>query len=212
MFIPEVALAWAISAKNSLQNHAGFSPNQLVFGHNINIPSVLTAALPALENFTSSDIIRKNMEAMRKAKESYIQAESSERIRRAQRHNVRTYTDERYCNSCKVYYRRKNFKGWKSPGVVLGQDGKYVLVRHRGAYYRVHPCQLMNIHDARKPCSSDTSTKTTSSLCMGGSGSSDCINIDLSNQSINQIGFGENEEGIFMFERTEDDVDEETNK
>ena len=69
----------------------------------------------------------------------------------------------------------------------------------------------MNIHDARKPCSSDTSTKTTSSLCMSSGGSSDCVNIDFSNQSINQIDFDDNEDGIFMFERTEDDVDEETN-
>ena len=75
--LPEIALAWAISAKNSLQKHGGFSPNQLVFGHNIYLPSVLTDALPALESSTSSDIIRKNMEAMRKARESYIQAESS---------------------------------------------------------------------------------------------------------------------------------------
>ena len=63
------------------------------------------------------------MEATQKARESYIQAESNKRIRRALRHNVRTYADERYCNSDKVYYRRKNFKGWKGPDVVLGQDG-----------------------------------------------------------------------------------------
>ena len=39
---PKVALAWAVCAKNSLQNYNGFCPNQLVFGHNINIPCVLT--------------------------------------------------------------------------------------------------------------------------------------------------------------------------
>ena len=60
--LPEVAnLAWAIGTKNSLQNYGGFSPNQLVFGHNINPPPVLTDALPTLENCTSSDIIRKKM-------------------------------------------------------------------------------------------------------------------------------------------------------
>ena len=83
------------------------------------------------------------MEAMRKARERYIQGESSERIRRALRHNVRTHADESYCNGDKVYHRQKNFKGWKGPGVVLGQDGQYVLVRHGGAFNRVHPCQLM---------------------------------------------------------------------
>ena len=137
--------------------------------------------------------------------------ESRERIRRTLRHYLRKYADERYCNGDKVYYIRNNFKGWKGPGVVLGQDEQYVLVRHGGAYYRVHPCQFMKIHDARKPCSSDTSTKTTSSSCMSGGGSSDCVNIDFSNKSINQRNFDYNEDGILLFEQTEDDVDEETN-
>ena len=39
----ETALAWALSAKNSLQSFHGFSPNQLVFGHNPNLLSVLVA-------------------------------------------------------------------------------------------------------------------------------------------------------------------------
>ena len=37
----EVALAWCISAKNSLLNSYGYSPNQLVFGYNPNFPSVM---------------------------------------------------------------------------------------------------------------------------------------------------------------------------
>ena len=32
---PDIALAWACSAKNALQNHKGYSPHQLVFGHNV---------------------------------------------------------------------------------------------------------------------------------------------------------------------------------
>ena len=103
--LPEITFAGVISTKNSLQNHGLFSANQLVIGHNINLPSVLTDALHAFENSTSSDIIRKNMEAMWKARERYIQAESSEHTRRALRHNVRTYADERYCNGDKGYYR-----------------------------------------------------------------------------------------------------------
>ena len=32
----ETALAWAVSTKNALQNHGVYSPNQLVFGTNVN--------------------------------------------------------------------------------------------------------------------------------------------------------------------------------
>ena len=44
----EVALAWAINATNSLHNVYRFSPSQLVFGRNPNLPSVLNDKLPAL--------------------------------------------------------------------------------------------------------------------------------------------------------------------
>ena len=35
----EIALAWAVNAKNSLHSVYGYSPNQLVFGRNPNLPS-----------------------------------------------------------------------------------------------------------------------------------------------------------------------------
>ena len=44
----EVALAWAVNAKNSISNYSGFSPYQLVLGQNPNLPFVLTDDLPAL--------------------------------------------------------------------------------------------------------------------------------------------------------------------
>ena len=44
----DMALAWAVSAKNALQNCGGYSPNQLVFGRNVNMPTVLEDKLPAL--------------------------------------------------------------------------------------------------------------------------------------------------------------------
>ena len=65
--LSEVALAWAISAKNSLQNHGGFSPNQLVSGHNINLPSVLTDALPALDTSSSKGRIWKSYRKLEKS-------------------------------------------------------------------------------------------------------------------------------------------------
>ena len=54
----EIGLAWAVSAKNALKNHSGYSTNQLVFGTNVNLPSVITDLALALESFTSSDIVR----------------------------------------------------------------------------------------------------------------------------------------------------------
>ena len=120
---PEVALSWALCAKNSLQNHGGYSPNHLVFGHNINMPCVLNDEPPALTSTTSSDIIRKNMNALHLARKNYIEAESSERIRRALKHQVRSYADCSYENGDKAFYRRKDNKLWIVPAVVFCQDG-----------------------------------------------------------------------------------------
>ena len=49
------ALLWAASAKNCLQNVYGCSPNQLVFGSNVSLPSVITNLPPALVLTTSSE-------------------------------------------------------------------------------------------------------------------------------------------------------------
>lgn len=163
----KMALAWACSSKNSLQNHGGFSPNQLIFGQNPNYPSVLSDRLPALDSDSPNEVIFRNLQAMKKARENYIQAESSEKIRRSLKAKVRTYSDIEYKNGDKVYYRRKNFKGWKGPGVVLGQDGQLVLIRHGGAYYRCHPCHMTKFkQETQKEKShqgdvSDPNTKTS---------------------------------------------------
>jgi len=66
----EMALAWAVSAKNALQNVHGYSPNQLVFGRNVNLPTVISSELPALDTKCSSDLVRENLDAMHKAREN----------------------------------------------------------------------------------------------------------------------------------------------
>ena len=141
----ETALAWAVSAKNSLQNCSGFSPNQLVLSRNGNFPSVDSNKIPAMETNTSSDVVRENLNALHSARKNYIMAESSDRIKRALRKNVRSYTEVEFVAGEKVYYKRKARKGWSGPGKVIGKEGNFVLVRHGGAFFRCHPCQLLKM-------------------------------------------------------------------
>ena len=82
----EVALANAISAKNSMQNHLGFTPIQLVTGTLPNIPSILNSDLLALEEADSNN----HLNAMYAARRAFVKAESSDKIKRAPRHPVRT--------------------------------------------------------------------------------------------------------------------------
>ena len=53
----EIALAWAISAKNTLPSVRGFSPNQLVFSRNPNLPCFQNDKLPALEGVSISEVV-----------------------------------------------------------------------------------------------------------------------------------------------------------
>ena len=76
----ETSLGWAISAKNSLQSVYGFSPFQLVFGRNPNLPNILEDKPPALEGTTSSEIVAKQITALYAARKAFIESESSERI------------------------------------------------------------------------------------------------------------------------------------
>jgi hypothetical protein len=76
----DTALSWALMAKNSLSNIHGFSAQQLVFGTNPNLPSVISDKLPALEGKTTSRLVGEHMSALFDARKTYTEAECSERI------------------------------------------------------------------------------------------------------------------------------------
>ena len=122
----------SFSKKNILQNHGEYCPNHLVLRTNVNLPSVITDLAPALESFTSNDTVSWNLNALHDARKNFIKAESSARIKRVLRHNVRTWQ-----NGDKVFYKRRVF------GTELGKKGNFVLIQHGSAFYRCHPCHLM---------------------------------------------------------------------
>lgn len=165
----EVALVWALNAKNSLQMVNGFSPYQLVFGTNPKIPSVLVDSPPALEGTTISETFAEHLNSLHSGRRAFIQAEASERIRRALRHQIRA-SNTHYETGDTVYYKRDDNPRWKGPGKVIGQDGKVVFVRHGNVYVRVHPNRLVKRGEEFSQCttnendqiSTDTSLTKTS--------------------------------------------------
>ena len=104
---------------------------------------VLKDELPALESETESVTVMENLVALHAARKNFIAAESSEIIKRALTHQVRTYADEFYKNGDVVFYRRKGCKGWKGPATVLVKDDQYVLLRHGGGNFKVRPSQMI---------------------------------------------------------------------
>ena len=101
-----------------------------------------------------------NLKALHAAREAFIQAESSARIRRALNSNVRSYSDVSYLPGHKVYYHRQGALEWRGPASVLGKDGQIVLLKH-GGYFRVHPCRLTLVPKSGMEVSSSSSALDT---------------------------------------------------
>ncbi|GAB1599884.1 hypothetical protein Ahia01_000265900 [Argonauta hians] len=146
----EIAVAWSVSAKNALKNVHGFSPNQLVFGRNPNIPTVLDSKPPALEGVTSSKLIAQHLNAMHTARAAFIQAEASEKLRRALMKKTRMSTVHSYKTGDEVYYKRKDSRRWHGPGIVIGGINKQVFVKHGGTFLRINPCHLQHVKSDKK--------------------------------------------------------------
>ena len=137
-----VLLKWANLARNSLQMWNGFSSHQLVFGRNPNLPDVMNARIPALDEYTNSQVFAEHLNALHAARQAYTKSESAERIRRALRHKVRA-SQQKFEIGERVYYKREGREKWLGPGKVMFQDGKIVFVRHGSVYVRVSVNRLI---------------------------------------------------------------------
>ena len=137
----EVALAWAINSKNCLQMTNGYSPYQLVYGRNPNLPGVLTDKPPALEGTTTSQMLASHLNASHAARKAFIEVEASEKIRRALRHNIRG-SGVKYSSGDSVYFKREDSNEWKGPASVIGVEGKTIILKYGAYIIRVHETRI----------------------------------------------------------------------
>lgn len=140
----KLALPWSVASKNCLSNVYGYSPNQLVFGHNPTFPNALDNKPPA-QRISTSEYIAKNLHALHSARAAFIQQESRERLKRAL--NRKTRRIPFFGNGDTVYYKRNNSEAWHGPAKVLGRDAQQYLLKHGGVYVRVHPCRMQLLEE-----------------------------------------------------------------
>ena len=62
----DAVIAWAVNAKNS----------QLVFGHNLSLPSFLVNDLPAMEE-SASDLLRKHLNVLSELHKTFLECEAN---------------------------------------------------------------------------------------------------------------------------------------
>ena len=103
-----------------------------MFGQTPRLPLTSDDPLPALEGVSSSEIMANNLNAVAAAKEAFIKAEISSKLRKALKHPVRSYTDAVYKPGDLVYYKichgSKKSDRWEGPVTVIGVEGKSNLV------------------------------------------------------------------------------------
>ena len=134
----------------------GYSPNQLVFSKNPNLPSVLTAKPSALCSCTHSHLLAEHLNALHAARTAFIASEASIKIKLALQKQTRDTSSKSFHLGAQVYYERNDGKAWHGPGVIAGIDGKIVLVRHGGSMLRVSPVHWLPVCDADKQRAEDT--------------------------------------------------------
>ena len=142
----ETALAWSVSAKNQLINNKGFSPAQLVYGQNGNFPSVSNSTLPGFEDVPESSAAGIHIAALHSARQAFIEAESSQKIKTALKKQLRLPSKSSYQIGDQVFYYRetggKTKEKWRGPGKVIGQDGQVVVIRHGARTIKAHLCRV----------------------------------------------------------------------
>ena len=129
---PEDALLWSVNAKNSLENYSGFSPYQLVFAANPKFPSVTQCGPPGYENRTVSEIFAKDINALHRAREEFVKAESSNVLKKALKGRVYA-RGEGIETGDLIYYQQGRDKIWSGPNKVIGVNGKKLFI-DRGGY------------------------------------------------------------------------------
>ena len=77
----EIILYWIVMARNTLQMVGGYSPYQLVFGRNPEIPILTGDVSPSMKEELPNASLREILEYAHKAKEIYVQQEADRKGR-----------------------------------------------------------------------------------------------------------------------------------
>jgi hypothetical protein len=125
------------------------------------------------------------------ARQAYISAESSDRVKRALRHPIRT-SEEMFSHKDKIFYKRDDSNRWRGPATVIGQDGKIVFVRHGSRLLRVAVCRCVKVKDsfgnnesidASTSSNDDVQIDSNSDLISKSNGENSSIQIDSDSES-----------------------------
>jgi hypothetical protein len=146
-----IAICWAMNAKNTLSNIYGFSPHFLVFGRNPSVPDVLNSdSLTTLNSLSSSKVVADHLNAMWEARRTFVELQNSDKLKRALREKVYPSSTAKFVPGDEVYWKREgeNFRG---PATVVGQKNNQVLIWNYGRVVKINPNRVKLVLKADVP-------------------------------------------------------------
>ena len=79
-----------------------------------------------------------NLNAMYLRRKAYLEAENSERVKRALKIPLRDIN-----HGDMVFYKRPNIERWKRPAKIVGKEGKTLILRHGGLLIKAASCGIV---------------------------------------------------------------------
>ena len=85
------------------------------------------------------------MRKIKRAREAFRAADNDERIKRALKSRLSSYTEEHFQTEDKVYFKENDKIQWSGPGTVIGQQGKIVFLKYGNQLRRVHISRMIPV-------------------------------------------------------------------
>ena len=142
----EEALDIALSARNNEIGPHGFSPAQLVFGEGTTVIGITDGNAATDEKLTDSEALHRHFKLKMDAVETFRNADSSDRLKRALKSRIPAYNDEIYQPGDKILFQDENNK-WTGPATVIDQAGRTVSYIWNGTRGRsTHVCRAQRYY------------------------------------------------------------------
>ena len=95
-----------------------------------------------MTNYNKQKGFFQHVSTLHTAIEAYVEAESSQKVRQALRSKLKNHL-VLFPPGSKVFYKRENSNCSKETGMLIGQDGKIVVLRHDSIYIRLPPTRVI---------------------------------------------------------------------
>ena len=133
----QTLIQWAITIKNSTTTATGWSPNQVIFGTNPVLPSLVEANPAMMKEEVVSKTLMENFNALNAARVRYNEALADNQVKKMLKSKLRR-NQTVFMPGDYVYWKVPNEQTDWRQGKVLATDGKLLFVKCGSYTRRVH--------------------------------------------------------------------------